>query len=134
MNASSRRQPTTTTPAHTSAHLLHVKRRVPPEHPQDETQSGGGVAPSRQLVRQGEQQPVLRQGWKKQTQVQVYTDKPYETALEAVPLDPFSGTPIGSVTIRAEPTQIPDPELWKTDKFPWYFLRTKPQVAGTVIH
>jgi hypothetical protein len=92
--------------------------------PQDA--QAGGDASSRQLVRQPGDHLESNQVWRKRHEIQPY--EIYETALDIVPPEAFSSPPG-----RIEQEQQVDPELWKTDKLPWYFPRTKPKIAGKVI-
>jgi uncharacterized OB-fold protein len=108
---------------------LRIPAEQQPEHASHNAQVGGGTT-SQQLVRQQSDHQVANQDWSKQREIQPY--EIYETALDIVPPKAFSSLPetYGS---RSEQERQADPECWKTDKLPWYFLRTKPKIAGTVI-
>jgi hypothetical protein len=108
---------------------LRIPAEQQPEHdtPQD---AQAGSAASRQLVRRQSDYLVPNQDWRKQREIQPY--EIYETALDIVPPEPFTSIP-GAHGSRSEQERQVDPELWKTDRLPWYIPKTKPKVAGTVI-
>jgi hypothetical protein len=112
---------------------VRIPREQQPEHashttPQD-ARTGGGAA-SRQLVKRQSDHLVSNQAGRKPRAIQPY--EIYETALDIAPPEIFSALP-GMLGSRSEDERETDPELWKADKLPWYFPRTKPKVAGKVI-
>jgi hypothetical protein len=85
---------------------------------------------SRQLVRRDDLRPVPHQTWKKKTEVQLYT--PYETSVSITPPDPLTQT---GLTVREDSAaEVVQLDRWKQDKLPWYFVKTRPTIAGTVIY
>lgn len=132
------RIPTETTPASSfpdpSGTGLRIPQEQQPEHaPQNTPQDAqvGGDATSRQLVKRQSDHLESNQVWRKPRAIQPY--EIYETALDILPPEVFSSLP-GTHGNRGEQERPVDPELWKTDKLPWYFFpRTKPKVAGKVI-
>jgi hypothetical protein len=87
-----------------------------------------GKASSRQMVVHTNQQPMPRQQWRKQTELQ--TQEPYETMIDLVPPDPFAGT----FSVKEKQEQAVGDEEWQNQKLPWYFPKSKPRIAGTVLH
>lgn len=98
-------------------------------NPPPDAQAGNG-AESRQLIVRPGDQLVTNQAWQQSRAVQPY--EIYETSLDIMPPEPFSSIPGGHAS-RIGQERLVDPELWKTDRLPWYFPKTKPQVAGSVI-
>jgi hypothetical protein len=90
---------------------------------------------ARQLSRHEERQLVPHQAHSthqglENTALQAYG--PYGTELDVVMPDPFAGS--RSIAVQNEQERETAAERWKTDRLPWYFPRTKPQVAGIVMH
>jgi hypothetical protein len=86
-------------------------------------------AAARQLIRRQSAYLARDQSWRNQRGIQPY--EIYETAFDIVPPETFSAP--GSRSSGRGPEQSVDPEFWKADKLPWYFPRTRPKVAGTVV-
>jgi hypothetical protein len=112
---------------------LRIRETQQPEHAShtpspDTPQAGEGAAARQLIVRPGDQ--LVNQDWRPQHAIQPY--EIYETALDIIPPETFSALP-GVHAGRNGQEPLVDPELWKTDKLPWYFPRTRPNLAGTVI-
>ncbi|HEY4385284.1 MAG TPA: hypothetical protein VGN34_12560, partial [Ktedonobacteraceae bacterium] len=106
---------------------LRIPREQQPEYDAPQEVHVDRDTSSRQLVRRQSDQLVPNEVGGRQREIQPY--QIYETALDIVPPETFS-LPLRT---RIEEERQVDPERWRTDKLPWYFLRTKPKVAGTVI-
>jgi hypothetical protein len=90
------------------------------------------TTPSRQIIKRDQLSPASRQVWRKRTEVELY--QPYETDLDIMPPKPFSESHTRAMTVGEEQIAVIGSDPWETDRLPWHFRKTRPNIAGVVMH